>query len=474
VKQSVTPPAFVRRAAALAAVALLAGCAALRPPADAASASIPTDAATAVQQRGGAVPAATASAEATAAWWARFGDPLLPGLVEEALRASPQISAAQAALRQARALRDLAASGLYPNVGASASAGRSRARNISSNQFQAGFDAAWEPDIFGRTRAGVAAAQADAAASALSLADVQVSLAAEVAVDLITLRGLQARLAIAQANLASQQETSQIAQWRLQAGLATSLEAEQARAAAEQTQAQIPALQLSMAQFASALAVLTGRPPAAPGLDQAAPIPTAPADLAQSLPTDTLRQRPDVRAAEAQVRAALARVTQADAARYPSFSLSGSLGLSALTVGGLTGPGAVVSSLLAGLSLPLFDGGAINAQVRAQDAAARQSAANLQSVALNALKDVEDALVELRSSRERQATLARAAEAASNAALLATQQYGGGLVDFQTVLQTQRTQLALQDSLASAQADAAIAHVRLYKALGGGWQPDSM
>ncbi|MDZ5459584.1 efflux transporter outer membrane subunit [Azohydromonas lata] len=464
--------AALRRAAVLAAVALLSGCAAIRPPGDTAAASLPTDATTAVQQHAGGA----ASPAATASWWAQFGDPLLPGLVQEALQASPQVTSAQATLRQARALRDLAAAGLVPNVGTSASAGRNRARNVSSNQFQAGFDAGWEPDLFGRTRAGVAAAEEDAAASALSLADVQVSLAAEVAVDLITLRGLQARLAIAQANLASQQETSQIAQWRLQAGLATSLEAEQARAAAEQTQAQIPSLQLAIAQYASALAVLTGRPPAEAQAEQLTPlaaIPKAPDALAQSLPTDTLRQRPDVRAAEARVRAALARVTQADAARYPSFNLSGSLGLSALTVGGLTGPGAVVSSLLASLSLPLFDGGAINAQVRAQDAAAQQTAATLQSVALNALKEVEDALVELRSSRERQATLARAAEAASNAALLATQQYGGGLVDFQTVLQTQRTQLALQDSLASAQADAAVAHVRLYKALGGGWQPDA-
>ncbi|NML14250.1 efflux transporter outer membrane subunit [Azohydromonas sp. G-1-1-14] len=443
-------------------MALLAGCASVRPSAEAAA-----PLATVAQ------PAeATAADRAAAAWWAQFGDPLLPGLVEEALRANPQVTSAQAALRQARALRDLAASGLYPNVGASASAGRNRARNVSSNQFQAGFDAAWEPDLFGRTRAGVEAAEADVAASRLSLADVQVSLAAEVAVDLITLRGLQARLALAQANLASQQETFQIAQWRLQAGLATSLEAEQARAAAEQTQAQIPALQLSMAQFASALAVLTGRPPALPRLNQVAPIPVAPEGLAQSLPTDTLRQRPDVRAAETRVRAALARVTQADAARYPTFRLSGSLGLSALTLGSLTGPGTVVSSLLAGLSLPVFDAGAIDAQVRAQQAAAQQSAASLQAVALNALKEVEDALVELRSSRERQATLGRAAEAAANAALLATQQYGSGLVDFQTVLQTQRTQLALQDNLAAAQADAAIAHVRLYKALGGGWQPD--
>ncbi len=449
---------------ACAAVALLSGCAAIRPPADAEAAPRPA---------AGAGAAPSAHAAATASWWSQFGDPLLPGLVDEALRASPQAESARATLRQARALRDLAAAGLYPNLGASASASRSRAQNATGNSFRTGFDAAWEPDLFGRTRAGVAAAEQDIAASALSLADVQVSLAAEVAVNLVTLRGLQARLAIARDNLASQLETNQIAQWRLQAGLATSLEAEQARAAAEQTQAQIPALELSIAQFASALAVLTGRPPGMPGLEQPAPIPAAPDGLAQSLPTDTLRQRPDVRAAEAQVRAALARVTQADAARYPSFSLSGSLGLSALTVGGLTGPGAVVSSLVAGLSLPLFDGGAINAQVRAQQAAAQQSAASLQSVALNALKEVEDALVELRSSRERQATLARAAQAAANAALLATQQYGGGLVDFQTVLQTQRTQFALQDSLAAAQADAAIAHVRLYKALGGGWQPDA-
>lgn len=418
-------------------------------------------------------PDASGVAGSPADWWAQFGDPLLPSLVAQALGASPQVESARAALRQARALRDAAAAGLYPSVGASASAGRNRVGSVQSNRFQGGFDASWEPDLFGRTRAGVAASEQDAAASALSLADVQVSLAAEVAVDLVTLRSLQARLEIARRNLASQQETAQIAQWRLQAGLATSLEAEQARAAAEQTRAQIPALEFALAQYASALAVLTGRPPPVAGLAQAAPIPAAPESLAQSLPLDTLRQRPDVRAAEARVRAALARTRQAELARYPTFSLSGSLGLSALTLGTLSGPGAVVSSLLAGLSLPVYDAGAIGAQARAQRAAAEQAAASLQATALNALKDVEDALVELRTSRERVATLSSAASAAANAALLATQQHGSGLVDFQTVLSTQRTQLSLQDSLAAAQADATNAHVRLFKALGGGWQPDA-
>ena len=144
--------------------------------------------------------------------------------------------APQAALRQARALRDVAAAALVPTVGSSASAQRSTAGGKSTgNSFQAGLDASWELDIFGANRSALAASEATAQASAASLGDVQVSIAAEVALDYIALRGAQARLAIASDNLASQQETLQITQWRLQAGLVTSLEAEQARAAAEQT-----------------------------------------------------------------------------------------------------------------------------------------------------------------------------------------------------------------------------------------------
>ncbi|MGD9836152.1 MAG: efflux transporter outer membrane subunit, partial [Piscinibacter sp.] len=279
-------------------------------------------------------------------------------------------------------------------------------------------------------------------------------------------------LAIARENLASQEETLRITQWRVQAGLATSLQSEQARAAVEQTRAQIPALQTTLALARHQLALLTGRTAAELRLAEGSAVPQPAADLALAFPADTLRQRPDVRAAEARVAAAAQRVLQADAARYPSFSLSGSLGLSALTLSGL-GSGAVVSSLLAGVSMPLFDGGALRAQGEAQRAAFEQAREAHRGAVLAALKDVEDALVALQGDRERLARLRDAADAANNAALLARQRYASGLVDFQTVLETQRTQLGAQDSVAASQADVAGDHVRLYKALGGGWTPQA-
>ncbi len=423
----------------------------------------------------GASAATPAGASPLAQWWSRFDDPLLTDLVSQALQANTSVNSAQAALRQARALRDVAAAGLLPTLGSSASAQRSRSGNNSAtNNFRAGLDAGWEPDIFGGNRSALDASEASAEASAASLADVQVSIAAEVALGYISLRNAQARLAIADANLASQLETAQITQWRLQAGLLSSLEGEQSRAAAEQTRAQLPALQSGIEQTAHALAVLTGQPPAALSalLAPSRPVPQAADDLALAIPAETLRQRPDVRAAEQQVGAALARVAEADAARLPSFKLSGSLGLSALTLGSLTSGASVASALAASVSLPVFDGGAARARVRAQQAALDQAGSAYRAVVLTALKEVEDALVALRGDRERLARLQVAADAAANAALMARQRFDSGLVDFQTVLDTQRSQLNTQDGVANARADVSADHVRLYKALGGGWRPD--
>ena len=449
---------------------LLSGCASLRSPE-------PAAADTALPTAWTAAPAsATASPADLARWWTRFEDPTLTTLVEQALLSNTSVQSAQAALAQARAQRDVQAAQLGPSLGASASARRSKAgAQDASNNFQAGFDASWEPDIFGGNRSAANASEADASAAASNLANVQVSLAAEVAVNLIELRGLQTRLAIARSNLAAQTETLQITRWRAQAGLAASLDVEQAVAASEQTAAQLPALQSGISQAMNALAVLTGEAPGAlqKQLSAASPIPLAPAELALAFPTETLRQRPDVRSAESRVSAALARVAVADAARYPSFRLSGSMGLSALTLSGLTSGASVVNSLLASVSVPLFDGGASEAQVRAQEAALDQARAAYRAAVLAALKDVEDTLVSLQGNRERLARLQAASQAAANADLLARQRFQSGLIDFTTVLSTQRTLLSTQDSVASAQASLSGDHVRLYKALGGGWTPDA-
>ena len=226
-------------------------------------------------------------------------------------------------------------------------------------------------------------------------------------------------------------------------------------------------------QTANALAVLTGQPPATlqTVLAATSPAPRAADGLALTIPAETQRQRADVRAAEWQVSAAGSRVSQADAARLPNFKLGGSLGLGAATRGGLGNSAALIGSLLASVNAPLFDDGAGRAQVQAQQAALDQQVATYRATVLGALQEVEDALVALAGAAERQRRLQAAADAASTAALLARQRYSSGLVDFQTVLETQRTQLSTQDSLASSGADLASDHVRLYKALGGGWQP---
>ena len=426
--------------------------------------------------------AATSTDNATslAQWWQRFGDAELSALVETALQANTRVASAQAALRQARALRDAAAGTLLPSLSLGASASRSRSGQgsgaIDSRSVKSGFDASWEPDVFGGNAAALAEREASTRASAASLGDVQVAIAAEVALNYITLRGSQQRLEIARANLAAQEETLQLTQWRLQAGLTTSLEAEQARSAAEQTRATLPTLQTARNQAAHALALLTGRTPEALAplmRGAAAPVPLPTQDLTLAFPADTLRQRPDVRAAEANLAAALARVAQADAARLPGFRLSGSLGLSAASLSALGDSAALLRSLLASVSLPLFDGGTLAAQQRAAQAGAEQQRAAYEGALLTALQEVEDALVALRNDRTRLATLQRAADAAANAALLARQRHASGLVDFQTVLDTQRTLLSTQDGVASAIASVAADHVRLYKALGGGWQPEA-
>jgi NodT family efflux transporter outer membrane factor (OMF) lipoprotein len=408
-------------------------------------------------------------------WWLRFYDPMLATLVNEALRANPSIAAARAALRQSRAMRDVSGSALYPALGASISAQESHVDDVSRNTFQAGLDANWELDIFGANRSAVSASEASAQASAASLGDVQVSVAAEVALDYIALRSAQERMEIADTNLAIALDSLQVTQWRQQAGLATSLETEQARSALEQTRASIPSLQLAIAQGSHALAVLTGRTPQALGADLAgkSQVPQPATDIALSFPADTLRQRADVRAAEFQVNAASALALQADAARLPALRLSGTLGLNALTLAGLSDGASVLGTLLASLTVPIFDGGAGSARQRSQQAALEQVQASYRASVLNALREVEDALVALRSDRLRLDSLRLAAESALSASLMASQSFQIGLVDFRTVLDTQRARLATQDSVASAYASVSSDHVRLYKALGGGWQSDS-
>lgn len=427
------------------------------------------------------VPASWSGASASqpaadlAEWWMQLRDPQLDQLIGQALAANLDLHTARARLRQARAQRGLAGAEQAPSVTASASASRSQSSDNSGggtrNAFSAGFDASWEPDVFGGTRRGIEAAEADLQATAASLDQTRVSLLAEVARNYVELRGYQTRLQIAERNLAAQSETLQLTDWRAQAGLGSSLEVEQARANLAQTRAQIPALRTSLGTAEHALAVLLGQPPAGlqSQLAEVRAMPQVSDALAVGIPAETLRRRPDVIAAERKLAAETARIGVAQAARYPGFNLSGSIGLDALKAGDLLTSGALGSSLLASISAPLFDGGRLRQRVEIQTAVQEQALLSYQSTVLTALQEVENALLSLTNSRKRLAALNDAADAARNAALLARQRYSSGLIDFQTVLDSERSLLSVEDSQASAEVARVTALIQLYKALGGGW-----
>jgi outer membrane protein, multidrug efflux system len=414
-------------------------------------------------------------------WWRRLGDPLLSALVDQALSSSPDLRRARARLREARARRAVAAAGRYPSLSASASASRgdsipsASGADAATNLLSAGFDASWELDLFGGVRRGIEAASADQESSEASLQDARVSLVAEVARNYVEVRSLQIRVGIAKNNLASQTETLNLTELRARAGLASSQDVEQARSLREQTVAQIPSLETSLAEAEHRLDLLLGRAPGTLHARLAAggALPTVSSQVAVGIPADTLRQRPDVRVAERKLAAETARVGVATAARYPTLKLSGSIGLEALLGGALGNTISFVYKLLAGVAAPLFDGGRLRNQVEIQDAVREQAEVVYEQAVLTALQEVENALVALVKTRERGEALTRAAEAARNAATLAKQRYSAGVIDFQSVLDTQRTVLSIEDSLASSRADNVLALIRLYKALGGGWSPPS-
>lgn len=413
-------------------------------------------------------------------WWRQLEDPVLSDLVDEALRTSPELRTAQARLREARARRAVAAAERFPTASASGNASRtwpSKETGTGERRdiFTAGFDASWELDLFGGVRRGVEAAAADLASVEASRNDAQVSLVAEVARNYVEVRALQVRLRIARDNLASQSETLQLTEWRAQAGLVSEQDVEQARSNREQTRAQIPSLEASLAETEHRLDALLGKTPGTlrPRLAEERGLPELPETIAVGIPADTLRQRPDVRAAERTLAAETARVGVAEAARYPSFTLSGSIGLEALSLSALGQSGAGSSSLLAGIAAPIFQAGRLRQQVEIQNAVREGAQVAYEQAVLTALQDVENALVALGRNRERTEALAGAAAAARSAADLARQRYSAGLADFQPVLDTQRNALSVEDSLASTRADGVLALIRLYKALGGGWSPPS-
>jgi len=415
-----------------------------------------------------------------ARWWQTLDDPLLSRLVQEAAANNLDLKLAGARLRESRARRGLSASDSYPTLGAGTGVNRNRSSGELgagggrvSEAYSAQFDASWEPDLFGGKRRAQEAASATSEAAEENLRDVQVSLLAEVVLNYIEIRSSQGQIDITRATITSLTETLQIAGWRNQAGLVSQLDTEQARFNLEQTRAQLPALVSKLEQSRNNLALLLGR---ATGtlteLEPAAAIPAAAVQVAIGVPAETLRQRPDVRRAERQLAAATAQVGEAEAARYPNLSLSGTLGLQASSLGNLLQPGAYLYTLAANTVVTIFDGGRLRQKVEIQNALQEQALISYQSAVRSALRDVENALAAYAGEQNRHRSLREAVQAATSAAGLAGSQYSAGLIDFQAVLDTQRSLLSLQNELIQSEAAVTSNLARLYKALGGGWDHD--
>lgn len=424
-------------------------------------------------------------------WWTNFDDPVLGQLVEQAASANLDVAQAVARLRQARESLNQSRASLLPTINGSAGYSRSETfrgglntitlpdgtvQTLGSgggNNFSLGLDAQYQVGLFGEVRRTIEATRAQYEASGYDYATVLLSVESEVARNYVLARLYQAQLANARSSLGLQDDNLEIAGFRVQAGLVSSLDQEQARVQRAQTAATIPQLEQAYNQAVSRLGVLTGQAPGAlkPLIAEVKPIPVGAGAIGAGLPADTLRQRPDVRSAERNLAAASAQIGVAKAQLYPALAISGNIATNASRIGDLAST--ITGGLFAGLTQAIFNGGRLKSQVRGAEAAADAALGAYRSSVLVALEDVENALVAYQSAIAREREFAVALDAANNSAILSRSQYRSGLTDFTTLSQQEAALLSAQNGATQARADAATALIQLYVALGGGWDPDA-
>lgn len=428
-------------------------------------------------------------------WWTAFNDPVLNSLIERVAHANPDLQLAEARLREARARRGVASAALAPTLDAKASYARQRdslnapgpvrvgpdgqiepRTGQPEDLFQAGFDATWEIDIFGGRRRAVEAAQAEQDAAAHERGAVLLTLLAEVARNYIDLRGLQQQTATAQEQVAAQQDLLKLTRARNIGGLASDLDVARVEISVKELAAQLPALETSTLAAEHRLGILLGQPPAAllDELRATRPIPAAAAELPVGLPSDLLRQRPDLRRAERQLAAASARLGVATADLYPRFSLLATAGLASATAGDFFSPASRAWSIGPSVVWPIFRGGQLKATIEVRDAQQQQALIAYRQAILKALEDVENAVTAYTRERERRIALADALGTSQKAVDLARGLYRSGLTDFRDVLAAQRQLYQARNALAQSDAAVAANQVALFKTLGGGWEAESL
>jgi outer membrane protein, multidrug efflux system len=424
-------------------------------------------------------------------WWTTLNDAKLNSLIDRAAQNNPDILAAEARIREARANRGVQASGLFPQIDAqgqyskyresqntpgltSAGGGGGSALPIpglEGDLWQAGFDMSWEIDVFGGQRRALESADYSVQAAVWDRRDVLVSLLAEVAVNYVGLRGAQRELEIAQGNLVSQQQTLDLTRRKADGGLVPYLDVAQQEAQVATTASVIPTLQAQVRQTIHHLGILLGQDPGSLSdeLSAPAPIPVGPASVPPGLPGDLLRRRPDVRRAERQLAAATAQIGVATADLFPQFSITGALGTESGSFKKLFDYASREYSLAPGVTWDIFDAGKVISNVHVQNALQAEALQTYRKAVLQSMQDVDDSLVGYNREQVRLQSLREAVTANQRAVDLSMELFQKGSADFLSVLDAQRSLFAAEDAMAQSESLVSADLVALYKALGGGW-----
>jgi outer membrane protein, multidrug efflux system len=425
-------------------------------------------------------------------WWETLNDPELNSLIVRAVRSNPDVLAATDRIYEARGSRGIITSGLFPQINTDGSytsyresqnlpglselggqGGNSIAiAGLQADEWQAGFDATWEIDVFGGTRRNVESANYAVQAAVWDRRDVLVSLLAEVAVNYIELRGAQRELQIAQGNLESQNQTLDLTRRRAEGGLVPYLDVAQQEAQVATTAATIPTFESEIRLAIHHLSVLLGESPGALSdeLGAVTPIPVGPTSVPPGIPAELLRRRPDVRRAERQLAQQTAQIGVAVADFFPQFSVTGAMGTASQQMKRLFDYSSRTYEIVPGVTWDIFDAGKVYFNVKVQNARQAEALQAYRKVVLQSFQDVDDSLVTLNHEQVRLQSLREAVTANQRAVDLSTELFEKGSADFLSVLDAQRSLFTAEDAMVTSEELVSADLVSLYKALGGGWQ----
>ncbi len=416
----------------------------------------------------------TVAAPDLSRWWERLNDPLLNALIEEAVQGNLDVATAKAKIRQARAGYRKAGGALEPVVDGTSSATKSRSYTdgaSSTSQFEVGFDASWELDLFGANRRALEAARYGLDAAQHELRATLLTMIGDISSYFVEARGYRARIALARETAKSQRETAALIRSKFEAGASSAVDMANAVGQASSTEATIPALEVSYAEAVHRLSVLTGRTPTflSARMSGGDIIPEPPFPIPAGVPANLLLARPDIRVAERQLAQYTAQIGEAEAARYPQIRLTGSLSTASSRFGDLANTSSISWWIGPTISVPIFNGGQLKEAVKEAEALRDQYYIAFRAAILIALEDVENALISLQQERIRYAALTESMEAYRDATNLSQSLFRAGSFSFLDALDAERSFYSAEDSVIQSRIATTKYYIALCKALGGGW-----